>query len=138
MAISKSKKKALEVMSVRGGTEHERTIAKAMLAAQPKSPQVPAIPKMPRWKGDGIARPEGGNPILSSQITHFLKNITDNTPFSYKSIPYTDNFGSGHFYSIVNFLESHGLLSKEGGKYYVKSKAKVRDAWNHLMESAKV
>lgn len=137
MALSKSKQAALKVMTERAGTDAERKTAKAMLA-KVKTAQPPATIKAPKWVGDGIARPIGGSPILSSQIKHFLNNVWEHTPFSYKNIPYTDNFGSGHFYGIVNFLQSHNLLTKDGGQYTIANKKAVRDAWNKLMEDAKV
>lgn len=141
MALSKSKQAALKVMTERGGTEHERKTAKAMLAkeAKPAKPTQEIIkPRPPKWKGDGIARSDGSNPILSSQIKHFLNSIDENEPFTYKDVHYYDGFGSGHFYAIVNFLESIGLIVKQGSRYTVKSKRAVRDVWNKIMEDAKV
>lgn len=135
--MNKSQIEKLKVMAERGGTVHERNSAKKILQGIVPKQEIAPI-KTPKWYGDGIARVEGGSPILSSQITHFLNNITENRPFSYKDVPYTSLFGSGHFYGVINFLKDHNLITKMGGQYTLKSKSKVREAWNRLMDVAKV
>jgi len=144
------KHSALKAMAEKG-TVHEKTVAKAKLKnfAENGVADVPALPSedfspwIPRSElVQSISKDplkEGFRYIRAANIKHFLDNVTEDVPFDRYTIPQARYvFETDKYNSVLNWLRSLNLVSKNGSKYTLTSKDAVREAWNRLVDSSKL
>src|SRR5438105_350323 len=92
-----TRKDKLGRMASRGGTPNEREIATRLLTEMEPYQEE----RNDTWEEQGtLIRCRGGARAFLRQpaLIHFLNHAKEGTPFTYKSIPYADDFGSGDFY----------------------------------------
>ena len=95
-----------------------------------------------RWESHGqLTRIRGGNRayLRGTALKHFLASIKDGVSFTARDVPQNRDFGSGDLYVILSWLVKMGWASKmPRSSYVVDSRAKVRMAWNTMMDKTKI
>lgn len=71
--------------------------------------------------------------FFGSRLKHFLAHAKEH-PFSYRTIPNTNDFGQGDYYNILNWLISNGFVTKLiNAQYRIKSVKEVKERFNSLL-----
>lgn len=138
--MSVRKQQALQQMAARGGSVNEKVVALKKLNA------VPAIfdqseERADVWSADGqLTRNRGGlkSYISGVKLAHFLEFVQDGKIFTYKSIPFTETYGTGDFYTILSFGVKLGAIDKIGSTYLMKSRNTIKKAFNEHLENSKI
>jgi hypothetical protein len=93
------------------------------------------------WTGQGVlARQRNGNKayLRGAALKHFLSHVRDGQAFTVRSVPMSEDFGTGDFYMVLSWLLKHGLCLKNGTKYTVVNRNSVRSAWNQAVDQMKL
>ena len=129
-------------MAERGGTENERAVAKAKLQSFASVPaKVAPEEASDIWLPMGqLIRIRGNSRTFLRQtaLKHFLQHIKNKQEFNNRSIPLTDDFGTGDFYVILSWLLKCNLCIKRGSRYEIPNKATVVAMWNLSVDSMKL
>jgi hypothetical protein len=137
--MTNRKQSALVQIATRGGSVNEQIIAAKMLAKNTTLVEYKEESN-DRWEASGVLiryRNEVKAYLRQNCLIYFLKQV-GNKEFTYKDIKYTDDFGSGDFYTILSWLLKNNLVLKIGSRYIVLDSSLVVTTWNHSVERMKI
>src|SRR3954447_1638708 len=132
------RQKALVATATRGGTAQERQTAKEKLKTDlaVRSEEQDDV-----WTGQGVlARERNGNKayLRGTALRHFLGHVKDDVAFTARSVPMSEDFGTGDFYMVLSWLLKNDLCSKNGSKYTIPNRSFVRATWNQAVDAMKL
>jgi hypothetical protein len=125
-----------------GGTVHEREIASRKLSQLRSTlPAVRAEEVSDAWSTCGtLVRDRNGAKayLRETALRYFLEHVSNGCVVTNRTVPLSDEFGSGDFYVILSWLLKHDLCIKMGSRYQISSKAAIVKKWNGFVDQMKV